>query len=571
MKEMKKIQKLFLAFLFVLPLFLVGGVSENNEIDEESRSPISSSLSGGVGKEWEVINEDYKDSRLLVSNNESLYVLAYTDDFATTKTLLKFNLNGSLIWEKTYSELEDKTINSMEGDGQNIYLACSEPWVENQGSVYKINSSGDIVWESLMSYFRFSLYVQNNDVLAGGYGNIIRINSTTGEQKEEYKLLGDGGSRSDFLRADENFLYVSNAHYGSEKYFLEKYDFSNNSVWSIETSSSGDFLAEEGSLIILSNQNISKHQKDDGSLIWQKSHNKDYCSIVKNNNLYYMAGGDEYKLFLSCLDDSGNFVWNRTWGTGGLYDLVWINESLYTLGSNSDEIVLTKWVKDEISPELTDLQDQSFEQRDDDNYLDPWYIEDENKCNYTLYLNGSVIETGDSTHPQLNIDFSDPLGIYNYTLVVDDIAGNRASDSALITIQDTISPTMYGYYNNNTQKIVWTIEDRNPASYYVLRDGEEISSGSWVDGEENSLSVSVDGNYTIVARDTSGNEDVISILVGEGAGSDSDTADGGPVDLLWFNIVMGVVIASVAVVGYLKIKKMRNQKTELNQKQMVQH
>ena len=114
------------------------------------------------------------------------------------------------------------------------------------------------------------------------------------------------------------------------------------------------------------------------------------------------------------------------------------------------------------------------------------------------------------------------LGEYNYTLAVFDISGNSVSDTVLVSVSDTISPTLdnpddvqYECGSAGNQ-IIWSPQDLKPDSYDLYRNGTLIDSGTW-DGSD--IVVVVDGldfgtyNFTLVVSDTSNNNASSTVMV----------------------------------------------------------
>lgn len=115
------------------------------------------------------------------------------------------------------------------------------------------------------------------------------------------------------------------------------------------------------------------------------------------------------------------------------------------------------------------------------------------------------------------------LGAYSYRLVVYDTAGNSTSDTVIVTVVDTIPPTISSpadlVYESGTtgHEIVWTLQDMHLQSFSVTCNQIPVS-GEW---NGTSLMVSIDSlplgvyNYTIIAYDTSNNyaTDIVFVIV----------------------------------------------------------
>jgi parallel beta-helix repeat protein len=141
---------------------------------------------------------------------------------------------------------------------------------------------------------------------------------------------------------------------------------------------------------------------------------------------------------------------------------------------------------------------------------------------YAVFLNGTEIDSGawDGSSVTVSID-GRPVGVFNYTLLVNDTLGEWARDSVMVTVYDLVptidSPSDREYHLDTTgHSITWTPSDLNPDSYEVYGDHNMVQSGNW-DGS--AIAVSVDGlsigvhNYTVVVNDTSGNMAKDTVLV----------------------------------------------------------
>ncbi len=141
---------------------------------------------------------------------------------------------------------------------------------------------------------------------------------------------------------------------------------------------------------------------------------------------------------------------------------------------------------------------------------------------YAVFLDGTEIDSGawDGSSVTVLID-GHPVGIFNYTLLVNDTLGEWADDSVIVAVYDldpTIdSPSNREYHFDTTgHSITWTPSDLNPDSYEVYGDHYIVQSGSW-DGS--AIAVSIDGlsigehNFTLVVNDTSGNMAKDTVLV----------------------------------------------------------
>ncbi|MHA2029611.1 MAG: beta strand repeat-containing protein, partial [Candidatus Kariarchaeaceae archaeon] len=142
----------------------------------------------------------------------------------------------------------------------------------------------------------------------------------------------------------------------------------------------------------------------------------------------------------------------------------------------------------------------------------------------TVYRNGSVKFTGSWTSGDIEYIIDDlDIGAYNFTIVVVDVSGNSAVDTVIVTVVDTIDPTInsptdVSYSEGATgQSISWTGTDNHPNNYVILLNGSLDSSSVWGSGIP--IVYSVDGyakgtyNVTITVFDTSNNSKSDTVIV----------------------------------------------------------
>ncbi|MHA2170656.1 MAG: hypothetical protein ACXAB7_12250, partial [Candidatus Kariarchaeaceae archaeon] len=117
------------------------------------------------------------------------------------------------------------------------------------------------------------------------------------------------------------------------------------------------------------------------------------------------------------------------------------------------------------------------------------------------------------------------LGVYNFTIVVNDTSNNPVTDDVIVFVIDTTNPNIthpsdITYEEGSaSNEIVWNITDANPHRYIVYQNGTVNATGIWNSGIP--FSINIDGlslgvyNFTIVANDTSNNPvtDLIYVFV----------------------------------------------------------
>jgi parallel beta-helix repeat protein len=190
-----------------------------------------------------------------------------------------------------------------------------------------------------------------------------------------------------------------------------------------------------------------------------------------------------------------------------------------TGNSTSDTVVVT--VVDNTPPTINTPPDLVYESGTTE-YTIVWTPQDLHLDVYTITCNQTPISgVWDGTSITVSVDGL-ALGIYNYSLVINDTSGNSASDTVFITVVDNTAPTMdrpvdLSYeFGTTGHMILWAPLDIHPASYLILLDGGTVSSGEW---NGSSISISVDGlalgsyNYTLVVFDTTGNSVLDQVIV----------------------------------------------------------
>lgn len=145
-----------------------------------------------------------------------------------------------------------------------------------------------------------------------------------------------------------------------------------------------------------------------------------------------------------------------------------------------------------------------------------WHPKDSYPGNYTLLVNDSVVETNYWCSNGLEVEIpSYGIGIYNFTVLIADAAGNTATTTVFVTIVDTIAPSIDApdditFDEGDTgYTIVWSPFDFSPDSYIIRRNGTIVHSGSWNTSDE-VITFSLDGleygiyNISITVFDKAG-------------------------------------------------------------------
>lgn len=202
------------------------------------------------------------------------------------------------------------------------------------------------------------------------------------------------------------------------------------------------------------------------------------------------------------------------------------NFTLYIYDDEANSAVDTVWITiiDTTSPTIDSPADISFKERTSE-YNIVWNLTDLNPLKYEIYKNSVRLqqEYWNSLFEIVTISVEDlSYGVYNYTIIVFDSSNNTKTDEVVVTVLDGIEPIIFGSsdfeYEETTigHSITWDVSDAHPISYFILRNGTPITSGTW-NGSSISLTVDwlVQGvyNYTLIVIDEGNNWAIDSVIV----------------------------------------------------------
>jgi large repetitive protein len=183
-------------------------------------------------------------------------------------------------------------------------------------------------------------------------------------------------------------------------------------------------------------------------------------------------------------------------------------------------------VEDTTPPVFTNTPaDFAYEFGTSDNQI-TWTVTDHQPYQFFIFRNGSQIRMGtwDSGIQIIqNIDGL-TLGNYNFTIIVYDSEGNKATNTVFVTVEDTIAPILiiipsdFTYEHNTTgHDISWNATDSHSHILFIYQNGSLMDTFAWTSGSL--ITINVDSldlgtyNYTIVFTDTEGNQAVHSVFV----------------------------------------------------------
>jgi alkaline phosphatase len=187
-----------------------------------------------------------------------------------------------------------------------------------------------------------------------------------------------------------------------------------------------------------------------------------------------------------------------------------------------EEIILTNY---------TDLRidspsDIEYEAGTTDHILE-WKSYASQPHSFIVLLNSSELDSGpwDGSEIIISVDGLD-IGVYNYTIFVNDTSGNHVIDVVFVLVVDTIAPIINSpldihYIEGQTGHLIsWELEDLYPSNYEISMNGTVIRDGAWNSSDE-TITINVDNLspalyvFNISIIDTSGNIafDVVNVVV----------------------------------------------------------
>ncbi|MFX0015701.1 MAG: S8 family serine peptidase [Promethearchaeota archaeon] len=262
------------------------------------------------------------------------------------------------------------------------------------------------------------------------------------------------------------------------------------------------------------------------------------------SNLTYPEGTTGYTLSWTATDTNpgtytitrdGGKVASNVWYSGvpinlnvdGLpFGTYIFNCTIFDKIGNSNSHTITVTVVDFTPPEFIITPNDLIYSKGTTGHTLNWVATDTNPRTYIIYRNGTKIETGfwGSDNPiTINVDGL-AVGSYYFTILVEDLYGNSAIDTVIVTVVDTTptltltSPTDIIYNEKETgYSINWTATSLFPDTYIIYKNGTEIDTGSWTSGDP--IIIYVDGlavgsyNFTIVVEDSYGNSAIDTVIV----------------------------------------------------------
>jgi C4-type Zn-finger protein len=199
---------------------------------------------------------------------------------------------------------------------------------------------------------------------------------------------------------------------------------------------------------------------------------------------------------------------------------------LYDSSGNSVSDTVMVTVTDGIDPSISHPSDIIYILGSSGNTLQ-WTATDNHPDIYSIYKNAIQLNSsGWISGTPIDIDIDGlGVGVYNYTIYVQDQSGNYAIDSVEVTVIEengapsiVVIPTNFSYPEESAGNfITWMAIHNSPDMYIVRLDGEITIINTWINNTE--VNINVDGhtigdyNYTVAIYETTGNYTQFTVMV----------------------------------------------------------
>jgi hypothetical protein len=181
-----------------------------------------------------------------------------------------------------------------------------------------------------------------------------------------------------------------------------------------------------------------------------------------------------------------SYTFNATGFKIGIYKLKLV---AIDLNNNQAESTVTLRVYENVTPVITGPEDVEFYYTQTGHSI-RWNLTDDYLDSYILYRNGTEIANGSLNQDTPFYQYSLvglTVGIYNFTLWINDTSNNWASDQVLVTVKRddvmpvfTYVPPTISYGQGDTDLVRnWTVTDEFMQSYTIAVDGNVVVQGAW--------------------------------------------------------------------------------------------
>jgi hypothetical protein len=229
-------------------------------------------------KTWGGTDGDYAYSVAVDSTNT--YIVGFTYSYSSVGEIfiLKYDFDGNMIWDRTLSGSNREAAYSVAVDSTNIYIAGGE-----YGFVLKYDKNGNFIWKktwgSNLNDCANSIALDSTNIYVAGVINyshaIILQYDTNGNLTWNTTWGGSSGSEAKAITIDSTNIYV--AGQSGSQLFVLKYDLNGSIIW---------------------------------EKIWGRSYSDIAYSITVDSTNIYIAGSsaDKSLILKTDLDGSGGVV-----------------------------------------------------------------------------------------------------------------------------------------------------------------------------------------------------------------------------------------------------------------------
>ena len=317
---------------------------------------------GGTGN-------DYAYS-VLQTFDGSYIIAGYTESFGAVNTdiyLIKTDINGNLIWQKTFGGYGSDYAHFIEQSNDSCYIIVGSTTSYGSGGsdiyLIKTDTAGNLIWEKTFGGVNNEHGWSVQKTSDGGYIIAGSTNSFGAGDVDMYllktdeygnflwdKTFGDT-SRSDYARsvvqtADGGYIIAGlTISFGTGTYdvYLVKTDEYGNLLWektfggsnthmgfSVKQTKDGGYIIGGNSLSFGSGDYDFYLIKTDsfGNLVWQRNpggtENDFGRAVIEDANGDYIIAGftnsfgnGEYDIYICKYDTAGNIIWEKTYGMSG--------------------------------------------------------------------------------------------------------------------------------------------------------------------------------------------------------------------------------------------------------------
>jgi len=246
---------------------------------------------GGENNEEALSIQQTNDGGYIVAGWTASYGVEYIDVY-----ILKLDMNGNLLWQKTFGGAgEDAALSIQQTkDGGYIVAGVTKSFGAGDFDVYilKLDADGNLVWQKTFGGTDEDVAYSVQQTKDGGYVVAGYTRSFGGSDKDVY-----------ILKIDENGELIW------EKTFGGKYD---DVALSIQQTNDGGYIASGTSILKLD---------ADGNLVWQKTYYGVFKSIQQTKDGGYIVAGytnsfgaGEDDVYILKLDADGYLTWQKTFG-----------------------------------------------------------------------------------------------------------------------------------------------------------------------------------------------------------------------------------------------------------------